>query len=188
MAAKKTKRPAATTSSANKRPAAKAAPAKATAAKPTSKPAHKPAPEVKLPDKDVEVQRGDLSPDFIAQMHDALLRRRRQLANVVRSNQDQLAESQRNYADIGDRASEGAEDELAGSLLSIESDQMDEIELALQRLDAGTYGMCADCGKPIPRKRLEFLPFAKRCLVCEGQKEKQYHASDDDDEEEGEFE
>ena len=131
---------------------------------------------------------GELNKEFLSQMQDALLRRRRQLATVVRSNQEQLAESQRNYADVGDRASEGFEDELAAGLLSIESGQLDEIESALQRIDKGTYGLCADCGKPIPRKRLEILPFARRCLACEGNKERLYHAADEEEEEEGEFE
>lgn len=124
-------------------------------------------------------------PDWVVEMRDHLLRRRAQMMSVVRSNRDQLAESQKNYADIGDRASEGFEDELAAGLLSIESAQLDEIEEALARINGGTFGMCIDCGKPVPRKRLEVLPFAKRCLTCEGQKERtarSYSPTEDDEE------
>jgi DnaK suppressor protein len=39
-----------------------------------------------------------------------------------------------------------------------------EAEAALARLDAGTYGACIDCGKPIAEARLEFRPEASRCL------------------------
>jgi len=46
--------------------------------------------------------------------------------------------------------------------------QMDE---ALSRLAAGSYGLCADCAGPIPRARLRALPFALRCLRCEERKE-----------------
>lgn len=125
---------------------------------------------------------------WVIEMRSALLRRRAEMMSVVRSNRDQLAESQRNYADIGDRASEGVEDEIAAGLLSIESAQLDQIEEALQRIDLGTFGNCVDCGKPIPRKRLEILPFAKRCLVCEGQKERTARAAEADEDEESEFE
>ena len=42
-----------------------------------------------------------------------------------------------------------------------------EIEVALVRLDAGTYGRCEDCGKPIGRARLEAIPEATRCITCQ---------------------
>lgn len=117
-----------------------------------------------------------LDREWVIMMRDSLVRRRNQILTALRSNRDQLAGAQRNYADIGDRASEGFEDEIAAGLLSIESDQLDEIEGALDRIEAGTFGACIDCGKPIPRKRLEILPFAKRCLACEGQKERHVRA------------
>ncbi|NUQ46040.1 MAG: TraR/DksA family transcriptional regulator [Phycisphaerae bacterium] len=124
--------------------------------------------------------RGNVAPgldrEWVIMMRDSLVRRRNQILAALRSNRDQLAGAQRNYADIGDRASEGFEDEIAAGLLSIESDQLDEIEGALDRIAAGTFGACIDCGKPIPRKRLEVLPFAKRCLSCEGQKERHVRA------------
>jgi len=35
---------------------------------------------------------------------------------------------------------------------------------ALSRLEAGTYGVCVDCGRPIPEDRLSFRPEVARCL------------------------
>lgn len=43
-----------------------------------------------------------------------------------------------------------------------------EVEDALKRLKAGTYGKCEKCGKKIPEKRLEALPEARYCTACEG--------------------
>jgi DnaK suppressor protein len=40
------------------------------------------------------------------------------------------------------------------------------IEAALKRIDAGTYGLCRDCNEPINPKRLEFDPTALRCIDC----------------------
>lgn len=41
-----------------------------------------------------------------------------------------------------------------------------EIDAALARIDAGTYGLCEACGKPIPEARLEVLPEATLCVSC----------------------
>ena len=37
---------------------------------------------------------------------------------------------------------------------------------ALKRVGEGTYGICKDCGEPIPIARLEKVPFADRCIIC----------------------
>jgi DnaK suppressor protein len=41
-----------------------------------------------------------------------------------------------------------------------------EIDAALARIDAGTYGRCVSCGAEIPEERLELRPFAGRCVAC----------------------
>jgi DnaK suppressor protein len=41
-----------------------------------------------------------------------------------------------------------------------------EIDAALTRVEAGTYGLCEACGKPIPEARLEVLPEATLCVSC----------------------
>ena len=41
-----------------------------------------------------------------------------------------------------------------------------EIDAALARIDAGTYGTCTQCGAAIPEERLELRPFAGRCVTC----------------------
>ncbi len=40
------------------------------------------------------------------------------------------------------------------------------IDEALQRIEAGTYGTCGRCGKPIAEERLEAIPYANRCIDC----------------------
>lgn len=41
------------------------------------------------------------------------------------------------------------------------------VDAALARLDAGTFGACLRCGKPIPAGRLEALPWAAHCIDCQ---------------------
>ncbi|GAA3933976.1 TraR/DksA family transcriptional regulator [Microbacterium soli] len=44
--------------------------------------------------------------------------------------------------------------------------ELRSIDDALRRWDAGTYGVCARCGRPIPAGRLEARPFAELCVPC----------------------
>jgi RNA polymerase-binding transcription factor DksA len=44
---------------------------------------------------------------------------------------------------------------------------LEEIDAALARLEAGTYGQCVSCGTGIPVERLEFRPFAAACVTCQ---------------------
>jgi DnaK suppressor protein len=46
------------------------------------------------------------------------------------------------------------------------SDTLEEINRALDKFQAGTYGICDDCGKPIEPARLEALPQANLCMAC----------------------
>ncbi len=41
-----------------------------------------------------------------------------------------------------------------------------EIDAALERIEAGTFGKCESCGKEIPEERLEALPYATQCIDC----------------------
>lgn len=52
-------------------------------------------------------------------------------------------------------------------------DELALVESALRRLDAGTYGDCADCGDPIPLQRLQVQPAAHRCAGCQLAAERQ---------------
>jgi DnaK suppressor protein len=43
---------------------------------------------------------------------------------------------------------------------------IEEIDAALAKIAAGTYGSCESCGNPVPRARLEALPHARLCVSC----------------------
>jgi DnaK suppressor protein len=43
---------------------------------------------------------------------------------------------------------------------------VDEIDRALAKIEAGTYGTCEQCGQPIPKARLKALPYATLCVAC----------------------
>lgn len=67
------------------------------------------------------------------------------------------------FADSGQVTAERGEvDALAGSLL----ETLQEIEDALTKFEAGTYGRCERCGEPIGEARLEAMPAARLCMAC----------------------
>lgn len=48
-----------------------------------------------------------------------------------------------------------------------ETAELRQVEEALLRIEAGTYGQCIDCGVDIPQARLHAAPEAARCLACQ---------------------
>ena len=71
------------------------------------------------------------------------------------------------FADAGQAAAERA------SLLTLVRslrDTLRDVEQALGKMEAGTYGLCERCGQPIGDERLEALPAARLCMTCKRQR------------------
>jgi len=51
-------------------------------------------------------------------------------------------------------------------------ESLNEVEHALQKYEAGTYGLCDSCGQPIEQARLEAIPQASLCLNCKASQAK----------------
>jgi DnaK suppressor protein len=67
------------------------------------------------------------------------------------------------FADTSQVTAERGEIEtLAGSL----SELLRDVEDAVAKVDAGTYGVCESCGGAIGEARLEAMPSARRCISC----------------------
>jgi RNA polymerase-binding protein DksA len=75
----------------------------------------------------------------------------------------------------GDEADAGTktfEREHEMSLANNSRDLLLQVERALARLDAGTYGRCENCGDPIPKARLQAFPRATLCVACKQREER----------------
>jgi DnaK suppressor protein len=72
---------------------------------------------------------------------------------------------------------EGADEasELEKRLVLVQrlEESLNEVEHALQKYEAGTYGLCDSCGQPIEQGRLEAIPQASLCLHCKSQQAKE---------------
>ena len=87
----------------------------------------------------------------------------------------QPSETRREGSPFGKREEEATESSELEKRLALEkriSGAMAEIEHALRKLDAGTYGLCDSCGKPIAPDRLEALPQASLCVDCKAKAQK----------------
>ena len=68
--------------------------------------------------------------------------------------------------DWEDRSSERQGDEVLESLGNTELAELRRIDAALERMTAGTYGICQKCGEPISDARIELLPDTPFCKSC----------------------
>lgn len=69
-------------------------------------------------------------------------------------------------ADPADQGAEVVEAEFNFSLLQNQSAVLEQIEAALKRIERGSFGACIECEAEIPKERLQFLPYADRCVNC----------------------
>ena len=65
---------------------------------------------------------------------------------------------------LADAASETYAREFDEGMEQDATAQLREVDDALARIEAGTYGTCAACGKEIPAERLEAVPWTKLCI------------------------
>jgi DnaK suppressor protein len=75
-----------------------------------------------------------------------------------------------------DRIQESQDRELALGDLDRTSKFMREVRDALRRMDAGTFGMCAECEESIHPKRLAAIPWASTCIVCQSAADREQKA------------
>jgi DnaK suppressor protein len=68
--------------------------------------------------------------------------------------------------DEGDFAAATADSIVDSAILVQQRKELNEIELALDKIKHGTYGICEMCEEPISRARLEVKNFARFCITC----------------------
>mgnify|MGYP001374550216 CR=1 FL=1 len=86
---------------------------------------------------------------------------------ALRRNQGEASTNLSNVplhmADVG---TENYDQEFTLGLIENEQETLKLIGEALARVDAGTYGLCAECEQPIAKARLSALPYTRHCIEC----------------------
>ncbi len=107
-------------------------------------------------------------PEVLEELRRRLLERRHALVRMAQGSQAQL-EAVRTQERIPEVEEEAQTSHAAYVFTQLSDGQRQEvarIDAALQRIEAGTYGACVDCGAEIPLERLRALPFALRDTDC----------------------
>ncbi len=104
--------------------------------------------------------------DELAEMHNAYDVSMRDLDDLQRSSTDGAGDDQ---ADAGSKTFEREQEQ---SIAANRLDLMTQMERAVQRIDAGTYGFCERCGKPIVKDRLKAFPAATLDVACKQREER----------------
>ena len=71
-------------------------------------------------------------------------------------------------ADVG---TDNYEQEFTLSLMQNEEGVLELVESALERIEDGDYGVCAECQGRIPKTRLSAIPYTPHCVKCAGKTE-----------------
>jgi DnaK suppressor protein len=104
----------------------------------------------------------------ITRFRKSLDARRRELSIGLAKNQNEMVTAQHDYGkDDGDRANTALAKEMQLGHKSRDRALLGEVEAALKRISAGTFGKCLNCGQEINAKRLQALPWVRFCITCQ---------------------
>ena len=121
----------------------------------------------------------DFTKDQVEALRHRLLERQRLLTEEVKAKREQTAadgneDAAGGVGDVGDESVTRMQTDLDIEEAGRDLEELREIDGALNRLDAGGFGECSDCGREIDYRRLEAQPTALRCIDCQSQHEKTY--------------
>jgi RNA polymerase-binding protein DksA len=89
----------------------------------------------------------------------------------VGTGQENTADPRDQAQDVGDRSIRETEETLALALAGQGEQIAGEVVDALERIEAGTFGLCEECGRAIPTQRLNAVPYARYCMECASEME-----------------
>lgn len=116
----------------------------------------------------------------IDRFREALLEERRRVTAAIEnlhddhpgSMSDETGEDSVFDNHLADTATETYDRELDYTLEENSEHVLADINAALERIEAGTYGICANCGKQIAEERLDARPWATLCIDCQRERER----------------
>ena len=104
---------------------------------------------------------------MLVQMRDELIE------EIARNRKIETEELINEIGDLYDSADNERDRQLSHILNDRDRGKLVEIDEALERIEDGTYGICEECGKRITSNRLKIMPFARLCVPCKSDSEKQ---------------
>lgn len=105
-------------------------------------------------------------------------KRERLLAGMRRELAMQKERAESKAADEVDKATDAYDEDLSFEIAVANDQELEDIQIALEKIEKGTYGECEICGCGISPSRLKILPSATTCVSCRGQEEQQRRRDD----------
>lgn len=114
-----------------------------------------------------------LSDDVLDELRQDLEAERAKITNENKKALESLrVEQDRGGRDSVDESNEEVDQATTLRLSDRNRKYLTKINAALERLDEGEYGLCAECGEPIPEKRLRARPVTIFCIDCKEERER----------------
>ena len=110
--------------------------------------------------------------EALKSLQNVLVTRRDALRAALKGDLTALRELNLPSGELADFALDSGCEEITNRMAEVESTELRHVDQALARINAGDYGACQGCDKPIPLARLEALPHARLCIKCQIKLEK----------------
>lgn len=104
---------------------------------------------------------------MLAKMRDELIE------EIARSRKMEADDLRNEIGDLYDSADNERDRQFSHLLNDRDRGKLIEIDEALERIEEKTYGNCEECGTRITPNRLQVMPFARLCVSCKSEREKQ---------------
>ena len=96
-----------------------------------------------------------------------LLKERRELLQEINNSYETCREiGQDGVPDIGDMSSAAYSRDVLFSVSETQRQRIHDIDIALEQIEKGEYGICMGCGEEISPRRMEVRPFSRYCIEC----------------------
>lgn len=96
---------------------------------------------------------------------------REELLGRIERTHKHIHEREEVSANFSEQSVERSNDEVIMQLDAEGREELRLIEDALERIEAGEYGECQECGKDVAPARLEAIPYASLCISCASDEE-----------------
>lgn len=106
--------------------------------------------------------------------------RRGEIQDKLRSLRESLPAEAADVRDVEEQSVDDFVSEVDFALMEMKSETLRQIDAALRRLEAGSYGVCALCDAEISEARLKALPFALMCRDCQTAQEEETQRSSEE--------
>jgi DnaK suppressor protein len=108
-----------------------------------------------------------MNPKTVSQLKNELLAKKKMILNLQEQNKQSPMEDENSMKDVIDRSDVEGEWFTKERMSRHWNTELSQINLSLQRIEAGTFGVCVECDADIPVKRLRVRPDATLCLDCQ---------------------